>query len=338
VNDPGERAPSDVRGEPSVPRSGGPGQGTGRGDGAVGGTSAFDAIAVRYDALFTDHPIARRLRQRVWLALEAALPPGGSVLDLGCGTGADAWYLASRGFPVLGLDPSPAMIAVARARSDGASTRRAGPSDAPGPRDAERARALGAALRPTPTPLDGTQGPPPRFVVGAVQELARFAVAEGTSGPFDAALSNFGALNAAGDLAAVGSALAELLRPGAPLVAVVMGPFCLWEAAAHLVRGDVRRARRRWRGRARADLGAGTFEVAYPSPRALAAALGPSFALRACHGLGLVLPPTWSGAAGWLGRRPSLLDAADRLDAALCALPLGRAAADHYVARFERRP
>ena len=38
------------------------------------------------------------------------LPPGGTVLDIGCGSGRDAAFLCSRGFQVSALDGSPAML------------------------------------------------------------------------------------------------------------------------------------------------------------------------------------------------------------------------------------
>ena len=45
----------------------------------------------------------------------AALPPGGRVLDLGCGTGTPvSAYLLDHGFAVTGLDAAPAMLAIAR--------------------------------------------------------------------------------------------------------------------------------------------------------------------------------------------------------------------------------
>ncbi|WP_018350552.1 class I SAM-dependent methyltransferase [Longispora albida] len=42
--------------------------------------------------------------------------PCGSVLDLGCGTGRDAGYLARQGYRVTGVDISPEMIAYARSQ------------------------------------------------------------------------------------------------------------------------------------------------------------------------------------------------------------------------------
>lgn len=47
----------------------------------------------------------------------ALLPVGGTVLDLGCGMGEPiAQYLVGRGFNVVGVDSSPTLVALCRAR------------------------------------------------------------------------------------------------------------------------------------------------------------------------------------------------------------------------------
>jgi 2-polyprenyl-3-methyl-5-hydroxy-6-metoxy-1,4-benzoquinol methylase len=47
----------------------------------------------------------------------SALPPGGAVLDLGCGSGWTSLFLARAGYEVTGLDISERMIAIARERA-----------------------------------------------------------------------------------------------------------------------------------------------------------------------------------------------------------------------------
>jgi SAM-dependent methyltransferase len=47
-------------------------------------------------------------------ALRACLPPGGEVIDFGCGAGQYAVALAERGFQVTAVDYSPAMLKRAR--------------------------------------------------------------------------------------------------------------------------------------------------------------------------------------------------------------------------------
>lgn len=56
------------------------------------------------------------MRSVLWERYEHLFQPGQTVLDVGCGTGIDAVYLASIGRHVIGIDASPAMIAEARAR------------------------------------------------------------------------------------------------------------------------------------------------------------------------------------------------------------------------------
>lgn len=62
-----------------------------------------------------------RFYERGWLDRFCALvPPGGPVLDLGCGAGEPiARYVSERGHAVTGVDSSPAMIAKFRARLPG---------------------------------------------------------------------------------------------------------------------------------------------------------------------------------------------------------------------------
>jgi tRNA (uracil-5-)-methyltransferase TRM9 len=69
----------------------------------------FDAIADEFD----------RTRERPWP--EAAefidsLPPRSAVVDLGCGNGRHAEYLAEKGHRVVGLDASGRLLAIARHR------------------------------------------------------------------------------------------------------------------------------------------------------------------------------------------------------------------------------
>ncbi len=50
-----------------------------------------------------------------WVIAEAALEPGATVVDVGCGTGISARQLAARGLTVIGVDPNDAMLEAARA-------------------------------------------------------------------------------------------------------------------------------------------------------------------------------------------------------------------------------
>ncbi len=73
--------------------------------------NGFDAAAPSYDRDFTNTTLGRLLREAVHTEL-AKLPPGSHVLELGCGTGEDATWLAERGHQVTAVDGSVAMLRV----------------------------------------------------------------------------------------------------------------------------------------------------------------------------------------------------------------------------------
>jgi SAM-dependent methyltransferase len=79
-------------------------------------TAAFDSVAARYDAQWTNTAIGRAQRNQVWREIDRVFRAGDRVLDFGCGTGEDAAHLASRGVIVHAIDPSPAMVREASRR------------------------------------------------------------------------------------------------------------------------------------------------------------------------------------------------------------------------------
>ena len=85
----------------------------------------FERLAPRYDELWTNTPVGRAQRNAVWRVVDELFHPGDRVLDIGCGTGADAAHLAARGVLVHAVDASPAMVARARARGIAAEVLRA---------------------------------------------------------------------------------------------------------------------------------------------------------------------------------------------------------------------
>lgn len=156
----------------------------------------------------------------------------------------------------------------------------------------------------------------------AIEEIASLA------GPFDGAISNFGALNCIADLRGIREPLAELLRPGAYFAACTIGRFCLWETAWYLLHASPGKAFRRWRGSAASkSLGV---RVYYHSIRELERALAPQFALRAWRGIGGLVPPSY------VSLPAPLLEAFDSIDRQVAGWPLGRAMADHRLAIFVR--
>lgn len=90
----------------------------GGGAGDVRATYADPVVARGWDARRS-----RSLFEAAWLRRACdGLGPGAPVLDLGCGAGdpIGAWLIAG-GFDVVGVDASPAMLALARTRMPGAT-------------------------------------------------------------------------------------------------------------------------------------------------------------------------------------------------------------------------
>ena len=75
----------------------------------------YDATAERYLERTIDRELIRVNLER----FTDCLPPGGLVLDIGCGPGFDAALLRSAGFRAVGVDLSSAMITLGRERFPG---------------------------------------------------------------------------------------------------------------------------------------------------------------------------------------------------------------------------
>lgn len=83
-------------------------------------TPAFDAQASGYDDVATS-ALGVELRRRVRLALLEVITEADVVIDLGCGTGLDATWLAPQVASVIAVEPSAEMIALAGERCAGHS-------------------------------------------------------------------------------------------------------------------------------------------------------------------------------------------------------------------------
>jgi hypothetical protein len=125
-------------------------------------------------------------------------------------------------------------------------------------------------------------------------------VSEYGSGSFDGAYASFGALNCEPDLAQVAVALADLMRPGAPLVCSIMNRWCMWEIGwglLHLRPSQAfRRLRTDW---IEAGLASQQGRLAVPtryySPCGFAHLFEPSFRTKQVRGLPVLLPPPYLG-------------------------------------------
>jgi ubiquinone/menaquinone biosynthesis C-methylase UbiE len=261
------------------------------------GAAPFDAIAERYDETFTTSKVGRAQRASVWKELERVFRPGNRVLEIGCGTGVDASFLAERGVTVVACDSSPQMIAVAT----------------------RRVKETGKGSSVVPHLL-------------AAEDIASLQ----NEGSFDGAFSNFGALNCVEDLQQFARDLAILLKPGTTALLCWMGRCCLWEIAWYLAQGKPGKALRRFhRGGVTARLAEGaTVRVRYPSVRLLTRTFAPEFRLVSIKGIGVSVPPSYLETRA--NRFPRLFELSMQADSLLGRCPGVRALADHVLLEFRR--
>lgn len=76
----------------------------------------FDTLAPTYDADFSERPTARFLRGQVHQRLQPYLDSGAKVLEIGCGTGIDAAFMAESGAHITATDVSEKMLAITQTK------------------------------------------------------------------------------------------------------------------------------------------------------------------------------------------------------------------------------
>jgi ubiquinone/menaquinone biosynthesis C-methylase UbiE len=223
--------------------------------GAQGASAAaFDRMADTYDATFTESLIGRAQRNVVWSALQRTFGPGDHILELNCGTGEDALFLAKRGVSVLGCDASPRMIEIAKRR------------------------------RCQEAPDSSLE-----FCVLRNENADSLMPAT----PFDGVLSNFSGLNCVEDSSHTVRQLAHLVKPGATALICISTRVCLWEIGWHAARGNFQKAFRRLRGSTVARFGEIAVPVWYPTISEIRRSFLPWFRLRSFQAVGLLVPPSY---------------------------------------------
>jgi len=267
-------------------------------------TPPFDAVAAGYDAQFTETAVGRLQRSVVWTFLEtwknAQREQTLRVLELNCGTGEDARWLARQGFRVLASDISPAMTAITEIK----------------------ARQAGLA----------------ECIETQVIDIQTLELNDKHLFPnsFDLIFSNFGGLNCIPpeSLQRLGAVVPGLLKPDGHFVAVVMGRFCVWETVYFLLKGRFRSAFRRFSRQAvAAHLSDQTMvETWYYAPKELNALLRTGgFSRRIVtmvQPIGFWLPPSYLNP--FFEKRTRFLRFLHQLEKK-CRRPIWAWGADHFL-------
>jgi SAM-dependent methyltransferase len=214
----------------------------------------WDSAAEDYEQVFSGTIIGKTRREAVWLELQRLFGEGKRVLEINCGTGLDAVFLARRGVELLACDISPRMIDRAR--------RHAARNDVE-----DRVEFLALATE-------------------NLGDLADRAL-------FDGAFSNFSGLNCVGDLSAVQLQLAKRLKPGASLLLCMIGRFALWETVWFLLHKRPKLAFRRLREKTSSVGRSPEVKIHRPSVEEIRSQFAPRFRLRKWRGVGITVPPSY---------------------------------------------
>jgi ubiquinone/menaquinone biosynthesis C-methylase UbiE len=214
---------------------------------------AFDSIARSYDEIFTRSLIGRAQREAVWNVLSQLFHKGQRVLEINCGTGEDALFLAQQGVRVLACDASRTMIEVAQQKLQWAAN-----------------------------------GFNAEFKHLATEEIGSLAPAT-----FDGVFSNFSGLNCIGNLSEVASQLGSLTQEGAPLAVCLSTRVCAWELVHFGIHLDFRRAVRRLSGLAVVSFDSHQVPVHYPTVSQIRKIFSPWFRLKTIRGIGVFVPPSY---------------------------------------------
>jgi ubiquinone/menaquinone biosynthesis C-methylase UbiE len=153
---------------------------------AVRIAAAYDAVAPEYDALLARDKWMRRV---LWRRYVRVFSPGQHVLDLGCGTGQDALFLAGRGIRVTALDASPSMVDMLAARLH----------------------------------REGLE----EQIEARVEDIARLGARPAAS--VDGLISAFAGLNTVAEPTLFAAHARRVLRPGGRLIAHLLAPPSLWD-------------------------------------------------------------------------------------------------------------
>jgi ubiquinone/menaquinone biosynthesis C-methylase UbiE len=261
---------------------------------------AFDRLAPAYDALASGEAFTLQRRQ-THAALARWIRSGFRVLEIGCGTGVDTEYLARLGARIVACDPSEEMLSRTRRRLETADI-------------GDRVALLSCGL----------------------QGLPQFLDALDHSEGFDAIVSNFGALNCAPSLDALGEIGRRHLRPGGAMAIGLMGRACLWEAAYFTARGDRAKAARRRVNGVKVPVAGIDVPTFYHRTRDVANALGGDFSCDAVIGIGVLVPPPYLEPR-WQRLPIALRRIAAGIDRIGGALPLFNQLGDHTLTRWLKR-
>lgn len=262
--------------------------------------TTFDALAEAYDTSFVESSIgqAQRRMAHKWFQPVLAGKTGLQILELNCGTGTDAMWLAEQGHHVTATDASPAMIYKAQQKA---------------------AKTLQHNL--------------PSFQIGAFVDLHTIFYPQ----QFDSIFSNFAGLNCVSphDMSALAKQLFSLIRPGGYLAVVIFGKYCAWDMLYYLLKAQPQQAFRRWTNKpVMVPLTPTVHQPVYYYPAKKMARLMAPFQMIHKKPVGLFIPPSWL--EGFMQQHPRFFRSLVQLEQNIPGASFLSGLADHSFMLFKK--
>lgn len=260
---------------------------------------AFDHIAKEYDAGFGNTAIGIMQRKVVSNYINKTLGHEKKldILELNCGTGDDAIWLASKGHRVLATDNSEKMLDVARLK-----------------------------MKKIAANYDLA------FSILDIVNLESYT----TNKKFDLVFSNFGGFNCISpdNLKKVIPAIAKLLNPKGRFIAVIMPKFCLWESAYFMFKGKTKHVfRRNTLKSVEVKIGDYSINTWYYAPSDVVRKSGKEYNLMNKLPVGIAIPPSYLN--NYFSGYPNALKLFHKLENTFGSLSILSGVSDHFIIDLE---
>lgn len=260
---------------------------------------AFDAVARTYDSEFTNSEIGKLQRKIVWDYLTEQNITSKHILEINCGTGEDAVFLAKKNNTVFATDSSREMISVAQEKAE--------------------EQLLAGNIE---------------FASWDLNKPFPFQ-----NKKFDLIFSNFGGLNCISPerLKELSTEFQNLLHTNGTLAFVIMGRFCLMESLYFMLKGKFRTAfRRRTKGAVKARINENTFvDTWYYSPAEMKKLFDGQFEFVYKRPVGVFIPPSYL--SNTFIKKKKLLHAISKIDIFFSHVSILSCLSDHYILQLEKK-
>lgn len=218
--------------------------------------SGFDLAASAYDSAFTHTPVGKLQRERVYKYLSPYLEMSEAlnILELNCGTGEDALFMAGKGHRVLATDLSNDMLRQAKAKSQ---------------------------------PISNIS-----FQQLDIKDLQTQAFPEKLDLIFSN-FGGLNCISPSQFQDFVGSASDKLIK-GGRIIAVIMSKKCLWERLYFLLKGNHGKAfRRRTKEPVEVEVEGKIISTWYYDPKEITNLAGALFSKELLKPIGFLIPPSY---------------------------------------------